>query len=233
MAGSDSLRNYAVLGQNEDLKALLSGGGNPHATDDCGLNALHYAVWNGHVQCVKTLLANDMGVDENGVSKSCLDSQTSLGLTPLHIAALEGIEGPKIVQLLLLAGADPTIKNVDGHTAEDLARQEERLDCLEIFMQKPHENEAEVHQFKQEMEQLVVRKRITQRQGKRAPAIPKELNMDEELIRPFANENNEAARSAQVIRNLLEAREQSQKNETRRENLAFSVENDLKAKGLI
>jgi len=233
MVGSESLRNYAVLGQVEDLRALLAGGGNPLGADECGLNSLHYAVWNGHIECIKILLANDIGVDEEGVSRSCLNAQTKLGMTPLHIAALEGWEGPTTLRLLLLAGCDASLTDVEGRTAEELARSMERWDCVEVFDSHLQEKEEEIELFKQELQTLVVRKRVACRGDKRGPAVPKELEMDEDAIRPFADENVRGPRKAEVIRNLVLATDQSQKNEARRENLANSVENNLKAKGIL
>ncbi|CAM9695295.1 unnamed protein product, partial [Heterosigma akashiwo] len=63
----------------DDIKALLSGGGNPLGADSSGLNSLHYVVWNGHIDCLKLLLANDMGVNEEGKKESCINSQSELG----------------------------------------------------------------------------------------------------------------------------------------------------------
>ena len=44
----DQLRSAAVKNNAELLRLLLAGGSNPCSVDDFGLNALHYAVWNGH-----------------------------------------------------------------------------------------------------------------------------------------------------------------------------------------
>ena len=55
------LREAAAQGDVEYLKELLETGGNPCSTDDNGLNALHFAVWNGHVEAVELLVVNDVG----------------------------------------------------------------------------------------------------------------------------------------------------------------------------
>ena len=60
MSGS-VLREAAAQGDVEYLKELLETGGNPCSTDDNGLNALHFAVWNGHVEAVELLVVNDVG----------------------------------------------------------------------------------------------------------------------------------------------------------------------------
>ena len=51
-----------------------------------------------------------------------MDSQDGLKRTPLHLAADEGQAAA--VSLLLSLGADRTIKNAAGKTAEDLAKDE-------------------------------------------------------------------------------------------------------------
>ena len=63
MSGED-LRLRAEMGDVEGLKLALSGGANPCSRDHMGLTALHYAVWNGHLNCVEVLCANHIGVDD-------------------------------------------------------------------------------------------------------------------------------------------------------------------------
>lgn len=58
-----------------------------------GLTALHYAAWNGHVRCVEILCINDIGRDETGRQRSCIDVQSCRGYTALHLAAMDGVEG--------------------------------------------------------------------------------------------------------------------------------------------
>lgn len=60
---------------------------------DFGLSALHYATWNGHVRCVEVLCINDIGRDENGLQRSCIDLQSCKGFTSLHLAASDGVHG--------------------------------------------------------------------------------------------------------------------------------------------
>ncbi|CAN0437892.1 unnamed protein product, partial [Laminaria digitata] len=49
-----------------------------------GLSALHYAAWNGHVRCVEVLCINDIGRDDAGHQRSCVDLQSCKGFTALH-----------------------------------------------------------------------------------------------------------------------------------------------------
>jgi len=85
----DQLRNFAIVGSFDQLKYIVSRGGNPCSTDAKGLTALHYAVWNRHTSCVHLLIANDRGVLENGLFGSCINIQSSVGYTALHIAINE------------------------------------------------------------------------------------------------------------------------------------------------
>ena len=47
-----------------------------------------YAVWGGHVECVKYLVSNDFGVSKLGVKRSSLDMITTKGYTALHLAGI-------------------------------------------------------------------------------------------------------------------------------------------------
>lgn len=50
-------------------------------SDEFGLTPLHYAVWNGHVECVKLLVCNTLGVDKDGNRASSLNITSCLGYT--------------------------------------------------------------------------------------------------------------------------------------------------------
>lgn len=52
--------------------------------DEFGLTPLHYAVWNGHVECVKLLVCNTLGVDKDGNRASSLSITSCLGFTGDH-----------------------------------------------------------------------------------------------------------------------------------------------------
>jgi ankyrin repeat protein len=54
---------------------------------------------------------------------SDINSQDSLGLTPLHLAvkSAEDIKSTRMVRLLLIRGADRNIKDIYGRRAIDIA----------------------------------------------------------------------------------------------------------------
>ena len=80
MSGEE-LRYVAINGNWKTLRGYMLLRSNPCSTDEFGLSPLHFAVWNGHVECVKYLICNDLGIDKNGVKKSCLNLISTMGLT--------------------------------------------------------------------------------------------------------------------------------------------------------
>lgn len=104
------LSNAAFAGDEEELKELLSQGGDPNALFDGHLYPLDSAALGGHVRIVQMLLR--AGADPNGVSPS--------GDTPLMTAA--GVGRTDIMQVLLDAGADIQCTNKDGYTALRFAK---------------------------------------------------------------------------------------------------------------
>ena len=97
----DQLRNCAILGDEKQLRHLLKGGANPCSTDADGLTALHYAVWNKHEQCIKVLVANHEGTNDDGEHVSSLSVQSDIGLTPLHLTVLENSDRYVLVTFII------------------------------------------------------------------------------------------------------------------------------------
>ena len=60
-----------------------------------------------------------------------IDAASPNGSTPLMMAAMYGT--PSAVKLLLEAGADPSLKNIQGLTAIDFAQRGKRIDSAEII----------------------------------------------------------------------------------------------------
>ena len=110
--------------QRRRIISLLKAGADIHATDKNGVTALHHAVRFRNAVAVKTLLEH--GADVNQVCRRS-------GATPLHRAVTQtgapGTAGKsqevlEIVQLLLAAGADPSITNKSGRKAADYVKAE-------------------------------------------------------------------------------------------------------------
>jgi uncharacterized protein len=86
-----------------------------------GWAPLHYAATKGHLEVINVLLENH----------AYIDAASPNGSTPLMMAAMYGT--PSAVKLLLEAGADPSLKNIQGMTAIDFAQRDKRLDSAEII----------------------------------------------------------------------------------------------------
>lgn len=131
----DMIRQCCLNGDSDALKNIIIGKANPCSSDAYGLTGLMYAVWNGHVDCVKWLICNTMGVDKNGTRCCSLNLASVKGYTALHLAALDcpkwSVE--EIVLLLLIAGADINMKCNDGYTPVDLCRNEGNDVVFNIF----------------------------------------------------------------------------------------------------
>ena len=80
MSGID-LRKAAINGDHETIKDFIIKRCNPCSIDEYGLSALHYAVWNGHVECVKLLVCNTLGVNTSGKRDSSMELKSCMGFT--------------------------------------------------------------------------------------------------------------------------------------------------------
>ncbi len=78
--------------------------------------SLHEAAWAGDLELVKLRISQKAPVNQ-------VDER---GYTPLHLAAASG-KNPKIIQALLKAGADVTLKDRRGRTAEQVLKNKKAL----------------------------------------------------------------------------------------------------------
>jgi len=148
------LRQTAVCGNYDRLLAYIKDKANPCSVDEFGITALMYAVWNGHVKCVKLLLMNDMGVDSHGNRCSALSIKSTKGYTSLHLAALDcpSWSRKEIIYLLLCMGIDKFVKSNDNQTALDIAIENNNTDFIEIY-QKFDNNDS--REFRKEIEKTI------------------------------------------------------------------------------
>ena len=117
-------RNPQTADQRQRLIAALKRGVDIHECDKNGVTALHHAVRFRSPAAVKTLI--EYGAD---VNCSCRRN----GSTPLHRAVTQtgapstagkAQRAKEIVEILLAAGADPTLKNKSGKQPLDYAKEE-------------------------------------------------------------------------------------------------------------
>jgi uncharacterized protein len=115
-------RNPNPADQRKLLLKILKAGADVHATDKNGVTALHHAVRFRSPTAVKTLIEHGANVNQ-----ACRRN----GSTPLHRAVTQtGAPGTagraeaakEIIQLLLAAGADPSIANKLGRKPADYVK---------------------------------------------------------------------------------------------------------------
>ena len=101
------LMYLAVIGETERAQDLIRRGA---LVNRLGWTPLQYAASKGHLDTVQMLLNN----------KALVNAPAPDGTTALMMAALAGSE--PVVQLLLRAGADVTMQNLNGYDAARWAR---------------------------------------------------------------------------------------------------------------
>jgi uncharacterized protein len=132
--GSTALMRAAGRGHTATVEQLLSAGAQVNSHDNGGETALMEAAWYGHTAIVKALLAADADIntqknydwtalkfgEELLAVRADINKPSSLGVTALMCAAHHG--HTEIVEQLLDAGADATLRNRCGQSALELAR---------------------------------------------------------------------------------------------------------------
>lgn len=138
-----TLTMAAFTGQAEIVKRLLALGADPQLQNEGGYTPLHLAAERGDADIVamlldydgnnslQTRLGNETPLEvaagrsqlqvlkvmaEKGVD---MNARNDLGMTALHTAVF--YKQPDSVFTLLMLGADPTIRDRDGRTAEDMS----------------------------------------------------------------------------------------------------------------
>jgi tankyrase len=126
-------RNPTPEDQRSQLVKALIEGADIHATDKNGVTALHHAVRFRSPTAVKTLI--ERGASVNQVCRRN-------GSTPLHRAVTQtGAPGTagradaakEIIEILLAAGADPSIANKLGKRPIDYVKD----DAIKSLLRKP------------------------------------------------------------------------------------------------
>lgn len=133
---------------------LLEHGAALETANGSGATALICAVANAQPETVKTLL-------QRGAQP---DAQTTKGNTALMWAAQKA-EGTDEARMLLAHNADIYIRNEEGQTAADYAREAGRADILDLF-----ENKEREMQIRRQEKQIRAREKSTLRRIRKSTA---------------------------------------------------------------
>lgn len=107
------------------VKFLINAGADVNAKDWYGLTPLHYVCSESSLACAMVLVEANANVN----------APTNSGRTPLHYACKTSHrDGADIVQLLLAAGADATIKDKYGRLPIAVTENVEIRDLIEDLM---------------------------------------------------------------------------------------------------
>lgn len=123
--GHTALMYAAFNGHTDIARILLDLGASTTAIDYAGRTALMYAATGPFPETVKLLI--EMKSDPNAVDKEEY-------FTPLMHAAAEG--HLEVVKILLENGADASLKDIDGDTAESFALQNGHGEIVEYIKSK-------------------------------------------------------------------------------------------------
>ncbi|HEY6346722.1 MAG TPA: ankyrin repeat domain-containing protein [Bryobacteraceae bacterium] len=110
--GGAPLAQAVTFGYREVVQALIAAGASVKMTESSGINLIHWAAIANRPSVIPALVAAGTPVN----------AQDQFGFTPLMYAATIDFGDAESVKTLLRAGADPTIRNLDGRTPVEQAR---------------------------------------------------------------------------------------------------------------
>lgn len=116
-----TLLEYAVVGGDKDLAALLIDNGADLGATTRGFTPLMSAAWHGRVDMMHMMLKN--GAD--------LNARDDYGRTALMLAVAHN--KPAAVKFLLEKGADKNLRESDGYTALDIGIKEKRFASVQLL----------------------------------------------------------------------------------------------------
>jgi len=119
--GGTPLLYASCFGNTDIVNELLRAGASVNEADLEGITPLHWAA-NGHDEIVRLLISQD--ADVNAIERK-------FGKTPLIQAAKYGFA--IIVRMLVEAGADLSIEDADGLTAEEWAVRGNHQDVIQVL----------------------------------------------------------------------------------------------------
>ncbi|KAJ2002174.1 hypothetical protein GGI04_003451 [Coemansia thaxteri] len=120
-AGQTKLHRACNAGDLKQTISLINQGADVNMKDNAGWTPLHEAALEGHNAVVVALLRRGADYSARGFG----------GDTPLHDACANG--HVDVARSLMVVGADPHAKNLKHVTPEDMAKEEEQEEVLQII----------------------------------------------------------------------------------------------------
>lgn len=126
--GGTAIMHAAINGQASSITILIKHGADPNRADENKKTPLMYAASNGHIDAVKVLLTSKVNVN----------AKDSSGYAAIH--APSDSKNPKaahlkILELLVMAGAEINQKNDSGETALTIARKRKLVEISQKLIQ--------------------------------------------------------------------------------------------------
>jgi ankyrin repeat protein len=120
--GWNALSYACAKGHLDITQVLLAAGADVNIKDQSGCTALSEAAYWGHLEIVNILLS--AGAEVNG-----LDNEE--GSIPLFKTIY--FERTSILEVLLAAGANPSLRNEDGKTVLEFAIEQQKMEIVEVL----------------------------------------------------------------------------------------------------
>ena len=107
-----AVSNAVTFGYPDIVRTLLSAGASAGFTESSGINLLHWAVITNRPAVIPVLVEAHVRID----------AVDDFGFTPLMYAATIDFGNAEAVRALLEAGADRSVRSIEGRTALEQAR---------------------------------------------------------------------------------------------------------------
>ena len=108
------------------VQLLMEYGADPFETDNCGRNALHYAIYSGQTEIIETLIQ---------ISIEVIHEKDHAGRTPLHHAVFMESNQILMIQKLMEYGSDVNALDNDKRTALHHAAEGNKARVIPILIQ--------------------------------------------------------------------------------------------------
>ena len=154
--GTSPIIVAATANKYQVIEELIKHGANPSKRDSSGGSALDNAVFYGHKESVKALLQGTEKIEADQAAelllmsaglghKEIVESLVNFGVDVnsrgkkqrTALIAATRFDRLKVVEYLLQHGADLSLRDADGNSALDIAKQRQQTDMIALFQRAP------------------------------------------------------------------------------------------------